>query len=271
MGCCHSTRIFVADRKINGQTPKDVDILCQLGYEPRDLNVMYSAFRQLDVTGDQEIEFAEMCAVLKLEENEFSQEIFAECDFEKSGKINFLEFCMSMWSFLARDRRGLAEFAFDVFDGDDTGKLGGEEIETMTALVYGLKTRNYKNDSVTDSGFKHNTDKHIATVMKKLDANKDGKISKKEFIERSHSLPMLLQPAFDVQESLMELCGGGHFWRKFVPIRIKKMQDPAIKKLFRRSYQKKGKGMRGKRGVKKEDLDKDADGIVHSSGHRKRH
>ena len=230
-----------------------------IGFDDKCLNVMFAAFQKLDVSGDNEIEYAELCAVLRLESNEFTKEIFSECDWQKNGNINFCEFTMSMWAFLARDQAGLAEFAFEVFDADDTGILGGEEIETMVAMVYGLKTKEgWTNMGAHDGGNK--TDRHIKTVMSKLDKNHDGKVSKKEFVERSRLLPMLLQPAFDVQESLIELCGGKRFWEKFRPKRAMLMKEPKIAKLFKKHYRKNKKG----------DLDIEADGKVKRGHNRMR-
>jgi Ca2+-binding EF-hand superfamily protein len=233
MGCCSSKKVFVASGK-DGQSKSDLEKMFQLGFSKRNVDVLYTAFCKLDVTGDNQIEFAELCAALRLEVNEFSKEVFAECDFSHNGHVSFVEFVIAMWHFLGRDRESLAAFAFEVFDRDDTGYLGGEEVETMVDMVYGLNTKvGWKNQ---DSRVKHKADEHVKTVMKKMDVKKDGRISKQEFIHTCHSLPMLLAPAFDVQSALMELCGGTKFWEHFQEKRHEMLQRKEVKAMFKRQY-----------------------------------
>lgn len=269
---CFGSKVFIADSHTPGQSKSDLALMMMLGFSQSDINVLYRAFCKIDVTGDNEIEFAELCAVLKLEDNEFTREIFAECDWNKGGTVNFCEFVFSLWYFLARDRGGLAEFAFEVYDQDDTGQLGGEEVETMVAGVYGVKTGggSWAGTGHGHKGGKDKLQQHVSTVMKKLDFDGNGKISRKEFVQRAGKVPQLLSPAFDVQESLMAFTGGMKFWARFQKIREEKLRDPAVAKLFKRKYnkvsRKNAKG--GKRNG--QQLDRDADGKAKKAGHRVR-
>lgn len=107
-------------------------------------------------------------------------------DIDHSGKLNFNEYVISTWNYLSSDMDILAAFAFSLFDLDDSKTLEINEVENMVKEVYGGDMSRVNN------------------VLSKLNAerNKHGQIGRKEFCVFSRKYPLLLFPAFSMQQAL---------------------------------------------------------------------
>lgn len=107
-------------------------------------------------------------------------------DIDHSGKLNFHEYIVSMWNYLSSDMDILAAFAFSLFDLDDSKTLEVLEVENMVGEVYGGDTNRVKN------------------VLEKLNSvrNEKGEIGRVEFCIFSRRYPLLLFPAFAMQQAL---------------------------------------------------------------------
>jgi Ca2+-binding EF-hand superfamily protein len=91
-----------------------------------------------------------------------------------------------MWHYCTKDKKAIAEMAFDIFDINDNGLLNDDELRLMVKEIYGKK------------GISHD----LNTIVKKLDKNKDNAISKAEFVAAGDKFPALLFPAFHMQVSI---------------------------------------------------------------------
>jgi Ca2+-binding EF-hand superfamily protein len=181
----------------------------------------------------------ELCVVLNLEKDGFTAEVFKEVDHSKDGKVNFCEFGLSMWQFLARDRNGLAAFAFELYDTDDSGALTSSEVEEMLLHVYGKAARTGGRRASLGADFgkrvRNRADDRLSIMMKCVDFNNDGKVSKKEWLERCRKFPQLMAPAYDVQNKLQSIAGGDHYWEMKQPLRAKAMKRPEVRKIYHRN------------------------------------
>ena len=121
-----------------------------------------------------------------LEPTDFTEKVFAVMDIDHSGKLNFHEYIVSTWNYLSSDMDILAAFAFSLFDLDDSKTLEVAEVENMVREVYGGDTNRVKN------------------VLQKLDSvrNEKGQIGRVEFCIFSRRYPLLLFPAFAMQQAL---------------------------------------------------------------------
>jgi len=89
-----------------------------------------------------------------------------------------------MYHYLVKSKQAIAEFAFDIFDTDNSGSLSKEEIKEMITYVYG------------GAGLEG----HLHKIIETMDNSHDGKIGRKEFIDAaSGKFPALLFPAFEMQ------------------------------------------------------------------------
>jgi len=88
-------------------------------------------------------------------------------------------------------------FAFFLFDLDESGFLDMNEVESMVASVYGAHFAD---------------DERVKRVLDCLDANGDGEVSLSEWILFNKKYPMLLFPAYQLQEKLREKVIGKWWW-----------------------------------------------------------
>lgn len=236
MGCCFgspkvSSRKFVPRENIPGQGKKDLDKMMMVGFTQNEINKLYGCFCSIDVTDDNQLEYAEVLVYMKLDDNPITKEIFSECDLGKTGTITFAEFVLSLWLFCSRQRDGLVEFAFEVFDSDDSGVLQDKEIYTMLGCVYGLSS--IGGWASGSQGKTNKQDEHIKTLMKQMDKSRDGEISKKEFIAAVRKFPKLLSPVFDVYSQFCDAFGGESFWESHRHERTAKLKDRRVSSVLR--------------------------------------
>ena len=236
MGICFGkqkigSRKFVPRDNIRGQGTKDLERMMMVGFTQKEINILYGGFCSIDVTEDDVLEYAEVLVYMKLDDNPIAKEIFSECDLGKTGSITFCEFVLSLWLFCSRKREGLIEFAFEVFDSDDSGVLGDSEIYTMLGCVYGLSSISGWSTGKQEKTSKQ--DDHLKTLMKQMDKSKDGEISKREFVAAVRKFPKLLAPVFDVYHQFCDAFGGESFWESHRFEREVKLRDRRVSSVLR--------------------------------------
>ena len=104
---------------------------------------------------------------------------------------------IATWNYCTFTHRALAVFAFNLFDADNSGQLEKFEIEELVSAVYG--------DSV-------NNNERIKRVLDQLDGNDDGCVSREEWLLFNRSQPLLLFPAYQMQEALRSRIIGTYWW-----------------------------------------------------------
>lgn len=139
----------------------------------------------------------------RLEQTPFTEKVFAVMDIDNSGKLNFNEFVVSTWNYLSSDMDILAAFAFSLFDLDDNKTLESNEVQNMVKEVYGGDMTRVKN------------------VLQKLEGVRDsnGLVGRTEFCLFSRRYPLLLFPAFAMQQALRRNIIGEDYWEKITELR----------------------------------------------------
>ena len=94
--------------------------------------------------------------------------------------------------------KALQQFAFNMFDTDSSGYLEEDEVRQLVQAVYGRKY----SDNV-----------RVQNVLEKIDSNDDGMVDRVEFNEFCRKYPILMWPAFVVQQALRKHLGGEKWWR----------------------------------------------------------
>jgi hypothetical protein len=97
----------------------------------------------------------------------------------------------------------LAAFAFSLFDLDDSKSLEINEIHNMVKEVYGGNLSRVDN------------------VLEKLKSERDrfGQIGRVEFCKFSRKYPLLLFPAYAMQQALRRNILGDDYWEKMADLR----------------------------------------------------
>lgn len=198
---CGGTKVYHVNENIDGQGPDTLHTLKKLCLSENDINILYTAFKEFDITGDDNVGISEFLVMLNvgkvlkhkfafvtfsylfIEETPVSREVFSEFDRSRDKQMNFKEFSCSIWRFCTLNKREVAAFAFSIYDTDDSGTFSVEEITQMITEVYGSK------------GLNENTKK----ILKNFDVGNDGTISQKDFIDHAEKYPALLFPAYSFQ------------------------------------------------------------------------
>eukprot|EP01106_Pelomyxa_sp_JSP_P013558 TRINITY_DN4098_c0_g1_i12.p2 TRINITY_DN4098_c0_g1~~TRINITY_DN4098_c0_g1_i12.p2 ORF type:complete len:150 (+),score=49.43 TRINITY_DN4098_c0_g1_i12:461-910(+) len=126
------------------------------------------AFKMFDKNGDGQISAEEVVGILqalgKTPSPDDVRSMMAQVDTDKSGYIDFDEFCQMMINNLGGDPEGELRAAFDHFDADHDGFITGAELKKQMESL---------GETLTDQEIKH--------MIEDADLNSDGKIDFQEF------------------------------------------------------------------------------------------
>ena len=196
-----------------GQDQKSYEDMTKLEINDYAINKLYYAFQCIDDDHSGEISLGEFHQHLNLDETHFSRKVFALLDEDGSGEIDFREFVLATWNYCTFTSRALAEFAFSLFDNDDSGTLEKGEIEILVEAVYGGSS----GDNV-----------RVQRTLDLLDSNGDEVVSKEEFVMFNQQQPLLLFPAYQMQETLRSGVLGAKWWQKMADVRFSKFRNQNI-------------------------------------------
>eukprot|EP00026_Physarum_polycephalum_P012933 Phypoly_transcript_13284.p1 GENE.Phypoly_transcript_13284~~Phypoly_transcript_13284.p1 ORF type:complete len:174 (+),score=39.89 Phypoly_transcript_13284:32-553(+) len=141
---------------------------------PQDIMAFSGSFAVADKNKDGSLDFTEFSQLFGTkgitDQNELK--LWFDCfDADHSGKISAKEFISTLTVIGRGTQQQKLAFLFDLFDADKSGALTNEEIQNIIAYIKRV---------VTDFGEGILVANKIEA--KDLDANKDGKITKDEFI-----------------------------------------------------------------------------------------
>lgn len=105
-----------------------------------ELKAFRKAFNQIDKNKSGSLSINEFIESLKVQRTVISEEIFEDMDTSCDGSVSFAEFTLLTWRFCIRGLDSIAEFAFDIYDTDNSEKLTNAEIKEMIIESYGKVT-----------------------------------------------------------------------------------------------------------------------------------
>lgn len=105
---------------------------------------LYDIYQLIDSDNSGEIEIDEYLLYFELHKSRFAKRAFEVLDSDGSGAIDFNEFVVGLYNFLTFDSTSLCNFAFTIYDEDNSGYLDEKEIEKIVKDLYGK--RNYKKN-----------------------------------------------------------------------------------------------------------------------------
>ena len=156
-------------------------------------------FNQIDVDTSGEISMMEFLNFFKMEKTEFNQRTFRVMDIDGSGKVDLFEFISSIYNYCTFDHVGLVRYAFELYDEDKSGSLELFEVIELVKYIYGRAL-----------------DEKITKILENMDKDGSGTISLNEFGKANKNHPILLFPAFHVQEVMRMKVFGAKFWAQKV-------------------------------------------------------
>jgi Ca2+-binding EF-hand superfamily protein len=120
-----------------------------------------------------------------LDEEKFCEYVFQAFDTDANGRVDFAEFLIAFWVRCNGTLREKLFWLFDVYDTDRSGFISMWEMARVLKLVFSFK--NIQGDAVLKT----------KEIFGEIDRNKDGRLSRSEFIAgctRDEKLRNLLSP-----------------------------------------------------------------------------
>ena len=122
-------------------------------------------------------------------DDKYAEHVFRSFDKNKDGQIDFREFVIS----LSITSRGTLEqklqWAFKVYDIDEDGYITRKEMLEIVKAIFKMSRHNSLSNSLSVSEDVATPEERVDDIIKQLDANMDGKLSEKEFIDGSKNNP----------------------------------------------------------------------------------
>jgi Ca2+-binding EF-hand superfamily protein len=156
-----------------------------------DLRHLRVEFDRINETETGVISKHELFTALGEDESILTTALFDLIDIDGNGTIDFNEFVQVFTTFCIYSQRDILQFIFSLFDRDNSGALDQTEFIDMVAQLN------------AQAIFPGSLMKSFTT----FDCNSDGLIDFDEFCELSRRYPMMLYPAFRLQDNMQALVG----------------------------------------------------------------
>jgi Ca2+-binding EF-hand superfamily protein len=184
-----------------GQDKEAADKIARLHLSLRDVENLFQVYNAIDVDRNYLVDIEEFIKYFHLEKSNFVIRVFSLMDEDSSGEIDFAEFALCIWNYCSFDMSSLARFAFDLFDADSDGELNNTEITAMIKEVYG-------------DAYEGN--QQLNRLLESYVGNRDDRdvIGWQTFLGWARKTPVILFPAFKMQQMLRKGVLGEKFWKK---------------------------------------------------------
>lgn len=194
-------RMFASTPDIIVRDPLALEAIDGLGLTQKHLKKLRGKFDDIDIDGSGNIdteEFFEACGEAR---SPITDRLFATIDLDSSGTIEFEEFIRVLATYCMFTKDDILRFCFETFDKDGSNAIDEQEFVELCKHV--------NNASPTYPG-------NFKNALENFDVNEDGLIDYAEFIELERRYPLILFPAFRLQDSLQSFSLGSRKWLKII-------------------------------------------------------
>ena len=179
--------------------PSAVAAISALGLTQRHLKRLKLQFEEIDLDGSGSIDSDEFFEILEEARSPFTDALFALIDLDGSGTIEFEEYIMVCVTYCMYSKEDILRFCFECFDKDGSGTIDEKEYIDLCRTV--------NNAAPLFPG-------NFAEAIGQFDTNDDGLIDFQEFIELDRRYPLILFPAFRLQDRMQHKTLGAASWVK---------------------------------------------------------
>ena len=170
-----------------------------IGLQQGELRKLCMIFQMIDYDESGEIDADEFMEFINEKKTPFTQHIFNLIDEDGSGEVDQNEFIGMMCLYCMYSKEQILRFTFDSFDDDKSGALDEDEFLEVAKSV---------NDA--SPMFPGN----FQTALEEFDQNDDGLIDFDEFNILNRRYPLVLFPAFRLQDNMQKATLGEDGWAK---------------------------------------------------------
>ena len=172
-------------------------------------------FNSIDIDRSGQITAMELFnhyAVTDTEFNRRAMSIMDDQDCTSKMSLDLLEYIAAVYNYCTYNKENVMTFIFHIFDEDRSGYLELPEFVALVHYVYGRPLTERVQDALDQCDF-------TAT----------GQITQTEFLQRCREFPMLIAPAFALQEVLHNSILGPKFWKHHIDRRIERADNLLLK------------------------------------------
>lgn len=168
------------------------------GYHLRRLK---ARFDLVDIDGSGAIDANEFFESVGEERSPFTDKLFALIDLDGSGTIEFDEYVRVLATYCMFSKDEILRFCFECFDVDGSGTIDEKEFMEL------CRTVNNANPTFPAN---------FRRALEEFDVNEDGLIDYGEFQEIDRRYPLVLFPAFRLQDTMQRNSLGEAAWVKVI-------------------------------------------------------
>jgi Ca2+-binding EF-hand superfamily protein len=158
-------------------------------------------FDKIDIDGSGNIDYEEFFEAMGEERSPFTDKLFSLIDLDGSGTIEFDEFVRVLATYCMFTKDEILRFCFECFDVDHSGSIDEKEFIELCKCI---------NNAAPS--FPNNFRK----ALEEFDVNEDGLIDYSEFLELDRRYPLVLFPAFRLQDMMQRNTLGERVWLKVI-------------------------------------------------------
>ena len=187
LGCSAAPQL---DFSLNDEANAHVE---RAGLLPEEVRKLRHTFSMIDYDESGDVDAEEFLEFVDERRSPFTEHVFKAFDSDGSGEVDFNEFIGVCCTYCMYSKQELLRFTFDSFDDDDGGTLDEEEFMILCKAV--------NNMNPTFPG-------NFTTALQEFDTNGDGLIDFEEFEDLNRFYPLVLFPAFRLQDRIQKVTLG---------------------------------------------------------------
>lgn len=176
---------FVGDVVL--KDPRAIEAAQALDIKQWHLRRLRAKFDRIDIDGSGNIDYEEFFEAMGEERSPFTDKLFSLIDLDGSGTIEFDEFVRVLATYCMFTKDEILRFCFECFDVDHSGSIDEKEFIELCKCI---------NNAAPS--FPNNFRK----ALEEFDVNEDGLIDYSEFLELDRRYPLVLFPAFRLQDMM---------------------------------------------------------------------